>query len=129
MEPKNSELSIGNLVSWGLAVILALAFINSGWINIFPSEQSVQQVTQYGYSIKFATAIGILEIMGGLLVLIPRLSSIGGVILAVVMAGAIYTHIATSIGKPGYAIILLILCVPLIILRWKQTIFFRRGGA
>lgn len=117
------ETSLKSIIALGVSVVLAWSFILLGWAKIYPTQEieskfMVYHPETFGYAPGFAMIVGIAEILGGLLGLIPRVSFIGAGILIVIMAGAIYTHLSTSIGSPFFAIILLVLAVSLLYLRW-----------
>jgi putative oxidoreductase len=116
------EASIRVLVAWGLVVILAWAFIFTGWKTIFPSNELEMRFIRWGYSLDFAHWIGIAEVAAGVLVLFPRLASLAALGLSGIMIGAIYTHLTTTIGSPFFAIILLLVSLTVVILRWPESI-------
>jgi len=96
---------------WILAVLLTLTFVPGGWPKINPDAAMIGRFADWGYGVWFCRLIGVLEVLGGLLVLVPRLASFGAAVLSIVMAGAIYTHLSTGIGTPGAAIQYLLLGV------------------
>lgn len=120
------DANLRELLSWLMAIVIALAFITTGWPMIFGSEEVESEFIQWGYTIDFAHLVGILQIIAGILVLIPRLSIFGALMAILIMSGAVYTHFSTSIGSPGFAVVLLLLAIILLILRWKQNIFYAR---
>lgn len=114
------------LLSWLMALIIALAFITTGWPMIVPSTSVESKFIQWGYDSGFATIIGVSQIIAGILVLIPRTAMLGAVMVVIIMGGAIYTHIATAIGSPAFAVVLLLMAVALFFLRWNQSVFLAR---
>lgn len=105
---KETDLRI--LFAWALGLILALFFIINGWPKIASGGKGWNaQFESWGYTTDFVLVIGILEILGGVMVLIPRVAFYGAILLTVIMAGAVYTHLSTGIGSPALAIILLVL--------------------
>ena len=52
----------------------------------------------WGYPVWFRIFIGIIETAGGLIVLVPKVRHFGGIILAVVMIGALITRIINGTG-------------------------------
>lgn len=63
---------------------------------------------------------GGLELIGGILVLIPRSSVWGALLLACVMVGAVFTHLVVIGGSAVPAIVLLILAGAVVWLRRRQ---------
>lgn len=114
------EDGIRDVCAWGLSVILAWAFIFTGWKTIFPSAELEVRFHKWGYNEEFAFVVGVAEVFAGVLVLIPRIASLGAIILSVIMIGAIYTHLTTHIGSPLFAIVLLLLASTLLVLRWPD---------
>jgi putative oxidoreductase len=64
--------------------------------------------TDTGLGQWFRYLTGALEVAGAILLLIPRTSGLGALMLAGVMVGAIVTHVFIVGGSPLMAIILLI---------------------
>lgn len=118
------DTKLYSLISWAVGLILALFFMLNGLPKITPtrSEEVANQFESWGYSAEFAVAIGILEILGGVMVLIPRVAFYGALILIVIMVGAVYTHISTGIGSPVFAIFLLILAIAQSILTKRKAL-------
>jgi putative oxidoreductase len=93
---------IYNLTLWTLQGFLALLFLYSGadkwnphavfWIELFDK-------LRIGQWFRYFT--GALEIIGAILLLIPRTSGIAAALLALIMAGAVVTHL--FILGDGYA--------------------------
>jgi len=123
------EASIRNLACFGMSIIAAWAFISQGWMKTpWYAGESVYatRFREWGYDADFAVTIGIIELIVGLLLIFPRTTTIGSSIGFVVMLGAIYTHLSTGIGKPGFAILLALVCLVLIFLRWPESILNRK---
>lgn len=114
------------LLSWLMAIIIALVMITTGIPMLRGDEQAETDFMRWGYDSGFATLIGILQIIAGILVVIPSLSMIGAALVICIMTGAIYTHVSTSIGSPGFAVIILLLAIALLLLRRNQVIFLSR---
>ena len=64
---------------------------------------------QIGLGQWFRYLTGILEIVGGIMVLMPPVVAIGGVLLSCIMVGAIATHLLLMGGSAVPAIVLLVL--------------------
>lgn len=105
---------------WILVIILGLLFISSGYPKIIPGESMIERFSNWGYSKSFAQMIGIIELLGGVLLVIPRVSIYASLMLLFVMLGAIYTHISTGIGSPWFAVITAALLVLTIYLSKRE---------
>ena len=117
------EASIRDLVGWGCSVIMAWALLQQGLKKLIPgpAEEYQMKFIDWGYDPEFALPIALLEIFAGILVLIPRTSSLGAFVAVVIMSGAAYTHWSSGIGSPGFAIIILMFGLILLILRWPDS--------
>ena len=89
---------IKNGSAWVLSVLLTLAFTIAALPKLLGAQVWVVKFARWGYPNWFPFAIGSLELLGGILLLIPRVAKYGASILGVVMVGAAYTHLANSEG-------------------------------
>ena len=55
-----------------------------------------EQFAAWGYAAWFATVVGVIEVVGAVLLLIPRVAFYGAVLLLIVMGGAVYTHLSND---------------------------------
>lgn len=120
---EEKTLDIRTMLSWALALILAWFFITSGYPKIIGGEAMANRFVDWGYSREFSRIIGILEILGGILVLIPRAAFYSSILFIGIMIGAIYTHLSTGIGSPAFAIILLILASAQAYITFNNALF------
>lgn len=74
--------------------ILALIFFASGGAKLLSLPFEVEAFVRWGYPITFMYFTGIVEVSGAVGLLITRLSSLASLCLAVLMLGAIGTHLA-----------------------------------
>jgi uncharacterized membrane protein YphA (DoxX/SURF4 family) len=100
------------VVSWVLAVLLAGLFVVASLGKL--TGEAREMFAAWGYAAWFATLIGVLELCGGIGLLIPRLSQYAAVGLAGIMLGAAYTHLANGEGLRvliplGFLVVLAIL--------------------
>ena len=116
------EASVRKLVSLGVSVILAWIYILYGWRKVTNDPDTQAQFLEWGYEPEFAMQVGIAEMVGGLLLLIPKTSSLGAILLAGLMGGAIYTHVSSGIGSPAFPAILLVCALVLCVLRWPESL-------
>ena len=111
-----------SIVTWVLCIALALFFLSSAYPKLTQNPQVVDMFDKFGHSTGFMLLIGLLEALGAVLLLFPRLATWGAGILAVVMVGAAYTHISTGIGSPAMAIVALVLAAVVAWLRKPDAI-------
>ena len=85
-----------NIATWLLTVPLAALFLLAG-AGKFGAE-AVANFERFGYGDAFRVFIGIAELAGAMGLLVPRLATWAAAGLVVIMAGAVYTHIAVGIS-------------------------------
>jgi putative oxidoreductase len=99
---------IMNVVLWILQIAAAGMFLMAGFSKLVGNEQMVGMFEAIGIGQWFRYLTGALEVAGAILLLIPRTSGLGALMLAGVMAGAVMTHLFIIGGSPLMAIILLV---------------------
>jgi len=80
---------------WACAIFLAAAFVSVGVSKLAGGSATrwAERFAQWGYPANTQYAVGVLEILGGLGVLIPRWRRAASLILLALMAGALCTHL------------------------------------
>ncbi|MER6133495.1 DoxX family protein [Streptomyces sp. NPDC001815] len=107
----------------GLQVLLALFYvIASALPKLVAHSSAVESFDEIGWGSAGMYTIGLLELAGGIALVIPVLASVAAVSLGALMVGAFITQIAVFDGE--YAATPLILIVPLALIAWA-----RRGQA
>ena len=79
-------------VLWVFSILLGAMFVFSGAMKLLKPSEVKPMFVHYGYAAWFATFIGVCEALGGLGLLLPRLAALAAGGLAIIMAGAVYTH-------------------------------------
>ena len=79
---------------WTIATIGAVLFVFAGTLKFLGLMD--EQFAEWGYSEGFALIVGVLEIVGGIGLLIKRASGWAAMGLMVIMVGAIVTHIVNG---------------------------------
>lgn len=97
-----------NVVLWVLQIAVAAMFLMSGFAKLSGAPQMVALFEGIGVGQWFRYLTGALEVFGAVLLLVPRLSGIGALLLVGVMAGAVATHLFIVGGSPLMAVVLLI---------------------
>ena len=97
-----------NVGMWILQIGAAGMFLMVGFLKLSGDPQMVGLFDAIGLGQWFRYLTGSLEVLGAILLLIPRLSGLGALLLAGVMLGAVPTHLFVVGGSPLPAIILLI---------------------
>jgi putative oxidoreductase len=104
----SSTGKIMNVVLWILQVAAAGMFLMVGFLKLSGNPQLVGLFEAIGLGQWFRYLTGTLEVAGAILLLIPRASGLGALMLAGVMAGAVMTHLFIIGGSPLIAITLLV---------------------
>jgi putative oxidoreductase len=113
-----------NMVSIVLQIVLGLGFLVFGASKL-GSKQMVDEFKRYGLPQWFRMVTGLLEIGGAALIIAGiwnhMLAAIAGILLAIIMAGAIVTHlrIKDPVAKTGMPIILMVLSLIVLIMNWN----------
>jgi putative oxidoreductase len=97
-----------NVGLWILQIGAAGMFLMVGFFKLSGDPRMVALFDAIGLGQWFRYVTGSLEVLGALLLLIPRLSGLGALLLMGVMLGAVPTHLFVVGGSPLQAIILLI---------------------
>ena len=97
-----------NVGLWVLQIGAAGMFLMGGFIKLSGDPRMVELFDAVGFGQWFRYMTGSLEVLGAVLLLIPRTGGLGALMLAGVMAAAIVTHLFVVGGSPLPAIILLV---------------------
>jgi len=107
-----------------VTILLALAFVMVG-LSKLAGQSSVhwaERFARWGYPAVLRPVVGVLEMIGGIALLIPAATRTAAGVLIVVMTGACYTHL--SHGEPLRIVPSLVLGVFLVLL-WRQPLRHR----
>jgi uncharacterized membrane protein YphA (DoxX/SURF4 family) len=115
-------------MTWLLQLSLAVVMAGPG-SQKFTSPVWERMFRSWGYPDGFYLVIGAVEVIGGIGLLIPKLTSASALILAVVMAGAAATQILRG-GRNGVGeIVFMCLLLGVAALRWRDRLRLRRPVA
>lgn len=116
----NAGRTVGNVVLWVVQILLAAFFVNSGLMLFGDGLTDKFDEIGLGQWLRYVT--GVLEIAGGIGLLIPRLCGLAALGLAGVMAGAVGTELfLVADGGAVLPAVLLVLCLVVAYLR-RDTI-------
>lgn len=82
---------VGAVALWIVNILAAAAFVAIGVAKFGLAEWAIN-FARWGYPDGFYMVIGALEIAGGVLLLVPRLSSYAASLLGAILIGAAATH-------------------------------------
>jgi uncharacterized membrane protein YphA (DoxX/SURF4 family) len=91
-------VKLRRIAVWGGALFLAMAFVAVGVSKLGSASAMrwAERFEDWGYPANAHYVVGILEILAGLGVLIPRWRRASSLTLGVLMAGALYTHVVNA---------------------------------
>ena len=78
---------------WVLSLLLTFVFLMAGIPKLAGVQGHVQHFARWGYPDWFRLVVGAVEVGSAVLLLIPRFAFFGAAGIAVIMAGATYTHL------------------------------------
>ncbi|HEX7069292.1 MAG TPA: DoxX family protein [Rhodothermales bacterium] len=106
-----------------LSLVLAGVFLGTGFGKVIGYSEMVGDFARWGYPEGLVVVAAALEITGALLILMPRLASVGASLLAISMCGAFLTHLVNGqAGKGLLTAALLALVVLVAVARWPRSI-------
>ena len=82
-----------NIALWTLQALVALTFVAAGSGKLLGSADMIALFDAVGIGQWFRYVTGLLEVVGGVLLVIPGKTAFGAVLLACVMAGAVVAHL------------------------------------
>ena len=93
---------------WALTILLALIFLQVGLGKLsFFREMWAERFVGWGLPATFALVIGVIEVVGALLLLIPKTASYGAASIIPVMLGASITHLLNAeFPNSGFTLII-----------------------
>ena len=90
-------MNFKNVAYWAILIFLATIFLIGGIDKLTAVEYwQARFVSQWGLPAWMAPMIGATEMLGGLMLLVPRLTRLGAAVIVMVMFGATATQIMAS---------------------------------
>src|SRR5271155_3640848 len=106
---------------WVLQVLAAAAFLGAGGAKLAGAPQMVEVFEKVGVGQWFRYVTGLLEVSGAIGVLVPGYAFYGAALLAMVMVGAIVSHLTVLGGSPASPAVLLVLTGTIAYLRRPRS--------
>ena len=106
------------VVLWVLCLFLTYVFIKAGLQKFSDSSGWAKAFQMWGFPVWFRILVGVAEVTAAVLLLYPRTASLGAIMIVIVMAGGMATHVATHRPRQVTSEI-----VPLVL---ATTVFFGR---
>ncbi len=112
---------------WILSILLAFAFIGAGVPKIQGGQQFVDNFAKWGFPRWFLTFTGVVEVVAGLLLVVPKTRFYGAALAAGTMVGAVLTHLRA--GEGPQAIPAAVLFTLSAIVAWNHRPAWLLGGS
>ena len=109
-----------NYVAWALQTLVALAFLAAGTFKLAGAAPMLQIFQQIGIGQWFRIVTGLVEVAGAVGLLLPRFAGPAALWLGFEMVCAVFTHLAVLHSNPAPALVLLVLCAVIAVLRGQQ---------
>ena len=101
-----------------LWVLLGILFLFAGGEKLWNPTGHAEEFAHWGYPLWFVYVTGIIELVGGICLLIPMGRFLGVILLSVTMVGASITHLRA--GEMGAFPVPIVLLVGLLTLAWTM---------
>jgi uncharacterized membrane protein YphA (DoxX/SURF4 family) len=111
-----------NIAIWVLQALLAAAFLMAGASKLVGAEVMVKQFDTLGLGQWFRYLTGALEVLAAVLLLTPRLSGFGGLLVIAIMLGAAVAHLVVFKNSPAVPLVLLALAAVVVWGRLKDIL-------
>ncbi|HEX3530176.1 MAG TPA: DoxX family protein [Thermoanaerobaculia bacterium] len=98
-----------NIALWVVQILLALAFIGAASGKLLGNPDMVGLFKAIGIGQWFRFVTGLLEVTGAILIVIPRTKFFGAALLAMIMVGAVLTHLFILHNAPTAPAVLFLL--------------------
>jgi putative oxidoreductase len=98
-----------NIALWVVQILLALAFLGASYGKLLGKPEMVGLFEAIGIGQWFRYVTGLLEVTGAVLIVVPRTKAFGAALLAMVMVGAVLTHLFILHNAPTAPAVLLLL--------------------
>ena len=115
----NPPASRNTIVFWVLRVLVAAVFLAAGIMKLVGAPMLVAEFDLVGLGQWFRIVTGILEIGGGILVLVPALSALGAAVLLLVDVGAFIAQATRLHGDVIHTLVLIVATGVLAWLTWR----------
>ena len=112
--------------AWTLQAVVAATFLAAGVAKLAAAPFMVQLFTQIGLGQWFRVATGVVEIIGAVALVYPRLASIGALWLGGTMFFAVLTHLFVLHTSPAPAVVLGLLNAAIVYLRRDELASYAR---
>ena len=93
-----NQSRVQSVISWIVQVLLAALYVLTSSAKLIGRPQTIERFRHWGFPEKFYFVIGVLELLGAIGLLIPRLAGYAAIGLILLMIGAAATHLVNGEG-------------------------------
>jgi putative oxidoreductase len=111
-----------NTSFWILQGLLATVFLVAGTAKLASPQMQIALFDKIGFGQWFRYFTAGLEVIGAILVLVPRTAGFGATLLGMIMVGAIEIHLLITGGNPVPSIVLLVMAVAV---TWYHELYLK----
>jgi uncharacterized membrane protein YphA (DoxX/SURF4 family) len=86
------------VILWALSLLAGCFYLAMAYQKLIDQESTVAAFALWGHGPTFMHGIAWVEVIGGVALFVPRLTTWGAALLAIEMVGAIFTILSTGIG-------------------------------
>jgi putative oxidoreductase len=108
-----------NLIDWALRLFVAAVFLYEGTDKFGARRLWIRLFADIGVGQWFRYATGSIEILGAVLILIPRATTIAVTMLACTMVGAFLAHVFV-IGVGPQSVLVAVLLTAILTVGWRR---------
>ena len=96
-------------ILWILVALFVGPTFYFGYVKVIAEPDKVRKFSTWGYSIKVMQLIGVIEIIAAVAILFPEIRLFGIIVWAVLLTGAVFTHLVHKEPKKEVISVLSIL--------------------
>jgi uncharacterized membrane protein YphA (DoxX/SURF4 family) len=112
------------IATWVLSGLIALVMIMAGGAKLAGAEDQVKGFAAMGFPTWFMYVTGLIEIVGAVLLLIPRTAAFGVLLLGATMVGAVLSLL--KVGDVAHSPIPLVFLLVIALIGWLRIDSFRK---
>lgn len=108
---------------WIIQIVCAAAFLAAAAAKLTGQPMMIDVFARLGFGQGFRYVTAVVELIGGVGLLVPRFAGRAALLLAVTMAFAVLAHLSRLGGNPAPAILLLVLTGAITWVRRREIAF------
>ena len=93
-----NQTRVRSVISWVIQILLAAVYVLAAFGKLISKPQVIEMFRHWGFPDQFYLLIGVLEVLGAMGLLVPRMARYAAAGLIVLMIGATATHLINGEG-------------------------------